>query len=240
VTQSPAPEAAPSPTAALSDPPARQEPAVSPRVDTAPAPLDFGYTELGATREGVITVHNPLDTDITILGTKVECVCTELLDPPQVLPAGQDTTFRIRFEAPELIGKYRKRIRLTTNQPTARHITLTIQARLGQPLVAEPERIVVDADPDQGSAQGQPLSRTVIVRNESDQPVKLLYATSRVPQWTVAVPAGPVPPESEVALTVNLGASEDSTRVRSGNIRLHTDHEHQPVLYLPVSVESVP
>ena len=194
-----------------------------------PPPHDLGYVPTSGTREFAFAVHNPLDRYLTIRRVEVECICTNVLDEPEVIPAGQTIEIPIRFEALPDPQRYAKGIVLYTNEPGLPVIELTVQAEIGIPLAIAPAQ----ADAAQLVEAGE---TTVTVHNRSDEPIRLLYSRADVRPGSVfaAVPREAIEPGGSVQVPVRpIGELGEGQEPR-GYVRIHTNSREQSVLNVPL------
>lgn len=194
-----------------------------------PEPHDLGYIPAGGTREFAISIENPLDRDIEIRRVEIECICTNILEEPDVIPASQTIQMPVRFEALREPQPYSKGIALHTHDPDIPVIELTVKADIGIPLIVEPAH----ADAERLAAEGE---TTVTIRNRGEEPIRLLYSRSDVGAGTVfaAVPREPIPAGEAVEVPIRVAGDAAAEEALRGYLRIHTSSREQSVLTVPV------
>lgn len=198
-------------------------------IQVASQAYDFGYVKPGGVDEANVSVANPLAKPLEIESIESECVCLEVLDAPLRIPARGTVKLRLRFTAPQQPQHYAKQVVLFTANARVPVIELTVRARVGLPLTAEPK--VVRLLP---AGEGKSREAVVTITNDGEQSVRLLYSTSNQPGVFAMLPREPIPPGGEVNIPIKAAPLETNSRNGSAAIRIHTSSSHQPVLTVQV------
>lgn len=186
--------------------------------------VHLGYIAPGGTREAEFKLSNPRDTALRITRYAVECKCTTLLTAPEQVPSRSTVKIPFRFVAPEKTAHYRKRVIVTTDDPQQRKIELMVTAKIGLPLQASLEA---------NNAGDDAHLFTLVIRNDSQSPIRILYVTTRSPDWSVRMPRqAEVPGQGQLRLPVYGKSRRTSHPAR---ITLHTaaPNQRQLVVTLP-------
>lgn len=130
---------------------------------------------------------------------------------------------------------YSKRILLLPARAESEPIELRLSARIGLPLRVEPVTVPLGK-----VLLGQPITKSVTIYNDGDQPLKLLYATSVVPGSTLAVPRDPIPPGGHTQVSAKLTPSEKWSSAGGIGFNLRTTEPNQPTVQVTFRYELGP
>ena len=192
-------------------------PSQTARADGALAEIDLGFVEPGAASLVGYEIPNRLDRPIRIAGAVSGCECMVVEACPEQIEAGKAGIVIVRFIAWEKAQNYSNKVVLMTDDPNRRQIELGLKARIGLPLRPAP------AVREFGKLKlGESKSTSVVLANDSGQPVKLLFATCSDKSCSVQVPRAEVPPGGtlEIPATVVASAKPGEYDVR---VTFHTD-----------------
>jgi hypothetical protein len=183
---------------------------------------DLGYVPAGATWNVVIELLIGEDQSFPLASVNSECACLTVTSHTAEAVAGQRLPIALGFDAPHESGPYAKKLTLIPAGSQHAPMDVLVQARVGQPLSITPQTIRL-ADLTPGPVE-------LIVRNDGDAPVRLLYATASPWIVTAAVPKAPVPARGEIRLPVALHAE---TSPQPGVLRIVTASAQQASLEVP-------
>jgi len=189
----------------------------------------LGYVEPGSKHTAVVMVRNPLSRTLRIVRSQSECKCMGITAAPGLMVAGGTRDVELWFKAPGDAMAYSKRVLLMTDDPGAPAIMVRLTAQVGLPLSVEPA--VVDLSTVPSVAVHRP---SVVIRNHSTKPIRLLYATSAQPGCTATVPATAVPASGQIDLPLVVPDSAIPASAGSASIDVATDSRTQPSLRITV------
>jgi hypothetical protein len=131
----------------------------------------LGYVRPASTHEVTFVVSNESAGDLDIVGSRTQCECMELVEEPEIIPAGTVVPLTLRFAAPADSVSYDKWLMLLAGEGGKTRIVLRIKAEVGRPLAAEPERLSIGA-----IEGGDQHTATVTLHNHSDEAVRPVLA----------------------------------------------------------------
>jgi hypothetical protein len=189
---------------------------------------DLGYVEQADHREIRYEVRSPGGKPLQIRGTEIECSCTALTDQPQMIAASGTTPVHVTFAAPQEAMRYSKNLILLTNDPRHPRLTLRLKARVGLPLAVEQmTEEMVNA-----------TLRVVrfVIRNDSERPVRLVYATVNHSAFAVQLPEAAIEGKTTATVLVKQKVNGDRPSATTDPVRvtIATDHPAQSSLALDV------
>jgi hypothetical protein len=183
-------------------------------IRTESSVADLGYIEEDSMHTVRFALTAPGDTPWPIARVDADCGCTAVVEHPPQLEPGRVAEIVVRFHAPREIAPYRKALWLRSADPAAKPLKLEIAARVGMPLSLAEERIRLDADKTEAFA---------IVHNASDEPIRLLYATTSDPAVAAFIPREPVPARGSLKIPLRVrGPVPASLR----EVRIEIQHSH--------------
>ncbi len=164
----------------------------------SPPVVDLGEVPDDTVASTVIRFKNISQDTIRVGEVRSSCGCTvPEIDKLTYLP-GEEGNILVQFHARGFRGKVRKWVKIffTKGQPSMLRVVL--QAHVVPLVEVEPE--VVNW---QGISlkQGQ-VSRSVVLKNNSDQPLKVSKILSTNPQLKVSPPTMKIPPHASDTLTI--------------------------------------
>jgi len=191
---------------------------------------DFGYVPPGSRHVVFFEIANRSDRTLRILRTRSECRCMAAVSPLKKIQAGQTARLQVVFVASDEPMYYSKRIVLQTTDRQRRTIVLRVKADVGLPLRLEPAAI------DAGVlSAGEEKVVNVSVANRSAREILLAYSTSSRTSCFARVPREPVPAAGSLSVPVQITAERASGEDEKLVVRIHTNHEHQRQIALPVT-----
>jgi hypothetical protein len=188
-----------------------------------PLTFDFGYVTPGSTHRGQIKIENPVSRRWPIEKVTTTCNCLQPIGVPEAIPADGDTKLNFRFDAFDEPTRYEKPLTIHTGDPNRPTLRVTVQASIGLPLAVEPGKLVVSPD--------ERTTGSITVRNAGASPVELIYATSNAPGCYAEMPKTALPGNDRARLKVHV---PDAMRRKSAHLKIHADHENQPILSVQV------
>lgn len=148
--------------------------------------VDLGYLALNATKRFQVTLINPSDFGITIRHIKPMCACTKVLEAPEYLEPRTRSTIIFEIEAFAHPTFYSKNVMTYLDHPDIKEINLTVDGRMGMPLIAIPNKLNLSKLAEQTYAD-----RKIYVRNDSTESIRLLYPTYNIDGLTARIPLSP-------------------------------------------------
>lgn len=188
--------------------------------------FDLGFVPVHQRTSVMLSVPSLTSKSMSLRAVRADCACMSIPFPPAELAAGHPTLMELRFDAPEGAQPYAKRIVMVPADPQAPAIHLVVRARVGLPLTVNPRRWSVPTTED--PASGSTLE--VTVANAGDEPCRILYGTSELPDCIVTVPQNHIAGGAAMKLSIRLGP-EARTKLLAAQraiIHLHADCPTQP------------
>ncbi|MCC5828832.1 MAG: DUF1573 domain-containing protein [Phycisphaeraceae bacterium] len=206
----------------------RHQAAAQPASPPTEIMVDMGYLEREEERVVYVTIDNPSIHPINVDRIHVECQCTAPVNPLNLVEPARTVQWPVHFKAPNQSALYRKRIILKTSHPDVREMTIIFVARIGLPLEILPLGVEPEGPRAGEPAQADPDGGTghVTVINHGQSPIRLLYATTNIPDLVVVVPALVLEPGHHAHLPMKRRQTQNQpTRA---TITIHTNSRLQP------------
>jgi hypothetical protein len=206
----------------------------APRVDLAPAVLDFGRVERGQHADLSVAVLNHGNASLVVTGLEVveggAAFSVQTRAPVTVAP-GESAPVVVRF-APVAFGRLDGRVRVSSNDPRTPHaLALLTGTTPGSDLVAIPPVVDFGVLRDEGTAW-----HNVLLVNRGDLPASVLTMTRPTEPFALeGVPPLPqeVGPGGTLLLTVRFQAADLGTF--NAELVLGTDQVGRETLTVPVA-----
>jgi hypothetical protein len=182
----------------------------------------------GEVVERMVTLKNVGKETLLIGDVTASCGCTGTVVSTDRLAPGASGTLKVTFNAKSVGGPVKKTIAVRSNDPQHPVTTLELTALVVQEIEVLPQSFwFKDAE------VGRASSVTVTLRNGGKSPVKLISSRTDLEGLTVSLPAGEVPPGTEVKLTATLKAAREMS-VISDAVHIETSNPRHPEVYIPV------
>jgi hypothetical protein len=138
--------------------------------------IDLGTVETGAVAPAVFTLRNQGDAPLRIEGVQTHCGCLVASYDAEIAP-GEAGTIRAELNTRAHQGPMRKTIHVTTNDPGARQLALTVTATVRRAVAVEPgEQILLPLVP------GRSAEQTVSLRPLDGQSFRIVAIASSEPR----------------------------------------------------------
>jgi len=217
------------------------------RVGAADVVVSLGYLEPGASKGFVVEVVNPSDKVIEVDYVVSECRCLRFpVEPAELRPGVNELAMVFEDDSGEAGGAganngyYSKRVTLELADSGITGVTklvIAVTASVGIPLE------VRGGDGPGGEIQIRDVTRlpSVMVVNHSGEEVCINYSTSTLPGILASMPRDNIVPAGGTLSVPLKYISEDATAgpargaTITGTVWLHTDHERQQTVGVPVA-----
>lgn len=180
---------------------------------------ELGYVVPGSAHELAYRLEAPADQNLSDITVESKCPCVKFISAPDQLQAGETSLVRIQFDAPEKYLHYTQDlyvVALAGDTPFRQ--PLVIDARLGLPLYATPERVQY--------AKNSPSTTSVNIANDGTEPVKIIYVLSDDPAVKATAPSKPLLPGQSTELQVSVSDAWEADH--PARLTVKTTSEHQP------------
>ena len=121
--------------------PAARAAGLGPRFTVDSTAYDFGTVEPGAVVHHAFSFRNTGDADLHIDGVDAECGCTAATVSGTTISPGREGSVSVYFDTRSFRGKKTKRVRVSTNDPTARKRDLILTGVVLPSLLADPPKL---------------------------------------------------------------------------------------------------
>ena len=200
----------------------------NPKVEFASPNHDFGEQWVGGQMKHTFEVKNVGDKPLKILNVKPQCGCTLAGKFDRVIEPGGTGQIPVSVNSAKLFGKFKKTIRVTTNDPSNRNATLSIAGVIKHYVTVEPRSA--------NFRQLKPAEEkdfTLKLTNNGEQPLELTLTKPQVgDSFTVEVVEKV--PGKEFELIIHARPPYKEGRL-SGSINLTTNNPRQKNLKIRVS-----
>lgn len=194
---------------------------------------DLGHIEPASRHAVAYRINNAGPTAMAILGAASECPCLTVLSSPASITAGGSGLVRVEFVAPdEPSADYVKRVMVRTDDPKRPSIPLTVRARIGSPIVAQPA--VLDLGP---MLPGEQRTGIVELVNTGSRPVRPVYCTSSLAGSIALIPRRTIPAAGRLEIPVRVTAGEQAAGRQQAGLLIRTDSEFQPEISATVQFD---
>jgi hypothetical protein len=197
---------------------------------------DLGYVRPDSVHAIRFVLANESDQPRSVRSVESECGCAVVHSRPEQLPARGSAPLDVVFHAPDETMSYRKAVIVHAAPAAAdggsqrRSIRLEVAARIGLPLVLEPQDLDLGVLEPGSTGQG-----TVQLVNDGPQALRLLYSTSSDGACYALVPRDPVPGGGgRIGLIVKAGTAGKAAGSYEVPVQLATGLTAQPTLHLTV------
>ena len=199
-----------------------------PKVEFASPNHDFGEQWVGGQMKHTFEVKNIGDKPLKILNVKPSCGCTLAGKFDRVIEPGGIGKIPVSVNSAKLFGKFKKTIRVTTNDPKNQNATLSIAGVIKHYVTVKPNRV--------NFRQLKPAEEkdfTLKLTNNGEQPLELTLSKPQIGASFTAEIVEKVPGQ-EFELIVHAKPPYKEGRL-SGSVNLKTNNPKQADLKIIVS-----
>jgi hypothetical protein len=204
-----------------------------PRLEVDQLELDGGEVEPGKIVNFAFPVRNTGQVPLAIEKVKASCGCIALGDFDRSIPPGGVGTVRAAIKTAGLRGQVTKHLTVTSNDPERPTVTLTMTARMFQPIEIFPSSdILLPLSP------GRPTSLEVAIRCNEKEPLEIQkvetsldFVHARLLPPAASAAGGPST-DQHVEITVDKAPT---TTVFDATVTLHVNRPARPQILIHVS-----
>jgi thiol-disulfide isomerase/thioredoxin len=200
----------------------------NPKVEFVSPNHDFGEQWVGGQMKHTFEVKNVGDKPLKILNVKPACGCTLAGKFDKVIEPGGTGQIPVSVDSKKLFGKFKKTIRVTTNDPTNQNATLSIAGVIKHYVTVAPRSV--------NFRQLKPAEEkdfTLKLTNNGEQPLELTLPKPQIGNSFTAEIVEKIPGK-EFDLIVHARPPYKQGRL-SGSISLKTNNPKQADLKIRVS-----
>ncbi len=229
LTPSKKPQAAPRPIVTHKDrDQLLKEQGPNPKVEIASPNHDFGEQWVGGQLKHTFEIKNVGDKPLNVLNVKPSCGCTLAGKYDKLIAPGATGKIPVSVNSTKLFGKFKKTIRVTTNDPTNQNATLSISGVI--------KHFVTVAPRSANFRQIKPAEEkdfTLKLTNNGEQPLELTLSKPQIGPSLTAELVEKVPGK-EFELIVHARPPYKEGRL-SGAINIKTNNPKQNDLKIRIS-----
>lgn len=213
---------------------AQTEPAApAPRIQFAETQHDFGRMMAGAVVKHDYIFTNTGNATLTINNVHASCGCTATADWTREVPPGGTGRIPIQFNSANFLGTVFKTVTISCNDPAQPTTVLQLKATIWKPVEVQPMFAVINVPPDAES----PVSTTVRVANQLDEPLTVFPPESNLPQFRAHFVTNTPGREFHLIIETVPPLPPGNTQ---GQITFRTSSTNAPVINLPVIAVTQP
>lgn len=190
--------------------------------------LDFGIISRGTVVQKKISLKNVGNEELIIGTVDATCGCTGTVVSESHLAPGKTGTLLITFNSKNFSGPIHKSVTVNSNSSTGQSTLIEFTGTVFEEVLCTPSQVLFrDAE------VGRLSSRTISVKNNGKVKLILTGFKTQIPGLTVALPAGPIPPNDSAQVMVVFRPKE-VIPVLSELLYLTTSNTMQPEMTIYV------
>ena len=175
----------------------------------------------GEVVERVFKIVNVGDAELEISDIKADCGCTVVEPERKILAPTEESKIKVTFNSAGFVGRKTKSVRVYTNDPYKRSVSLTLTGEVQQEIDTKPRRVFFDT-----ISRGSDLKKTVKINLNSNSDIEVLDIVSKEEAILV---------EKVSDLEFNISLSEEVPfGIFRGHVAIRTNSKRNPVLNVPV------
>ncbi|MBI4428139.1 MAG: DUF1573 domain-containing protein [Ignavibacteriales bacterium] len=202
-----------------------------PKISVDPMEMDMGTVYSGGVKTARYTIKNIGDQPLLIKTVQPSCGCTTVRRPKDWIQPSKSDYVDIEFSAvPGMRGKTEKYVFISTNDPTARELTLKISADIMEELQPVSP---LSSIPFGGLVLGKEITQTMIYKNVSQKRISIKELLSTSENLKATANKMSVNPSDSIVVTVTLIPDKEGFAYE--HVTLSTDSKNQPKVEIRVS-----
>jgi len=183
--------------------------------------LEFGDVLSLTPKKRPMIIKNSGDDTLIISNVGASCGCTALLLSESRIPPSDSASLMITLNSDRLSGKVEKLISFNTNDINESLVEVKFSANVINLLEIDPKYIFLK------TTVGTPAEQEIQISNLSDKTIRLLEATSSVPELSIKLSDKKIPPHADVSISMKF--TPESPGAKTGDITIKTDHPLLPL-----------
>lgn len=192
--------------------------------------LDLGMMYNGAVKTGRYTIKNIGNEPLQIKYVQPSCGCTTVRRPQDWIQPDKTDYIDIEFNSVGLRGKVEKYVFISTNDPTAKELTVKLLADVREELQSTSP---ISSIPFGGLILGKEVKQTMTFKNVSQKKINVKELSSTSNSIKAAADKMTVSPSDSITITVTL--TPDKEGYSFEHVVLRTDSNNQPKIEIRIS-----
>ena len=201
-----------------------------PKLSIDPMELDLGSLYSGGVKTGRYTIKNIGTQPLLIKYVQPSCGCTTVRKPQEWIQPYKTDYIDIEFNSVGMHGKVEKYVFISTNDPTAKELTVKLVAEVREELQPISS---ISSIPFGGLTLGKEVKQTMTFKNVSKKKISVKELSSTSKNIKAVADKMTVDPSDSITVTVTLMPDKEGYSFE--NVVLRTDSNNQPKVEIRIS-----